>query len=87
MKLKYEFEKMELDDEIIAVPIGNDAINLHAVLKINETASDILDLLKKETSEEHVVDALLKLYSVDRSDLSYYVHLFIKELDKLGLIV
>ena len=27
------FEKMELDDEIVAVPVGENAIELHAVLK------------------------------------------------------
>ena len=38
MKIKYTFEKMELDGEIVAVPVGERAADFRAVLYVNEEA-------------------------------------------------
>ena len=50
MKSKYTFEKLELDGQIVAVPVGDNASDLHAVLNLNEEAMRILELLKEETT-------------------------------------
>ena len=52
MKSKYTFEKMELDGQIVAVPVGENASDLHAVLNLNEEAVSILECLKEETTEQ-----------------------------------
>ena len=57
MKAKYTFEIMELDDGMVAVPVGNDSEQFHGVLKVNETAVFILKLLEHETTEDDIVDA------------------------------
>ena len=49
MKSRYVFEKVELDGEFVAVPVGEGAAELHAVLNVNEEAMRILELLQKET--------------------------------------
>ena len=59
MKAKYTFEIMEIDDQMMAVPVGEVADELHGILKLNQSAAAILELLKEETSEEEIVRLFL----------------------------
>lgn len=80
MKLKYTFEKMELDGEMIAVPVGESARELHAVLNVNEEAMRILELLRDETTEEGIVDRLMKEYEGEKEEIASLVHAYIEQL-------
>ena len=86
MRLKYEFETVEIDDEILAVPVGDNADQLHGLLRLNETAADILSHLKKETTEEQVVEDMLKVYDIDRESLTAHVHNYILKLQEAGVL-
>lgn len=86
MKLKYTFENVELDDETMAIPVGEGADSLHAVLRLNDTASDILKLLKNETTEEQVVAEMLKMYEADRDTMAKHVHAFVEKLQAAGVL-
>lgn len=86
MKTKCVFEIMELDDSIIAVPIGINGKQFSGVLKVNETAAAILKLLEKETTEDKLVDDLLKEYDGEKEQISVFVHDYIQKLAAEGLI-
>ena len=86
MKLKYTFEKMELDGEVIAVPVGESAAELHAVLNVNEEAMRILELLQGETTEERIVDQLMKEYEGKKEEIASLVHIFIDQLRREELL-
>ena len=86
MKSKYTFEKMELDGEIVAVPVGEKASELHAVLNLNEEAMRILELLQEETTEESIVAQLLKEYEGEREEIAPLVHAYIEQLRQEGLL-
>lgn len=86
MKSKYTFEKMELDGQIVAVPVGENASDLHAVLNLNEEAMRILELLKEETTEDKIVEQLLKEYESTEEELKPMVHTYIEKLIEEGLI-
>jgi hypothetical protein len=78
---------MELDDSIVAVPIGDGAKEYKGVLKMNETAAAIFKLMEKGLTESEIVDAIEREYEVPReklvSDVQKYISLFEAE----GLIV
>lgn len=86
MKSKYILEKMELDGEIIAVPVGENASELHAVLNLNEEAMRILELLQQETTEDEIMDVLLQEYAGDPEEIRAYVRQFLKKLEEEGLL-
>lgn len=86
MKSKYTFEKMELDGEIVAVPVGESAEKLHAVLNLNEEAMRILELLQEETTENNIVAQLLKEYEGEREEIAPLVSAFIDQLRQEGLL-
>lgn len=86
MKSKYIFEKMELDGEIVAVPVGDNASDLHAVLNVNEEAMRILELLQQDTTEQKIVSQLLLEYDSTEEQIAPLVHSFIEELLNKGLL-
>ena len=86
MKSKYTFEKMELDGEIVAVPVGEGATELHAVLNLNEEAMRILELLKEETTEDSIVTQLMKEYDGTEAEIKSAVHTYIEQLRQEGLL-
>ena len=86
MKAKYVFEIMELDDSIVAVPIGINSAQFNGVLKVNDTGAAILKLLEKDITEDKIVDELLKEYEGDREQISRFVHDYLQELIAEGLI-
>ena len=86
MKSKYTFEKMELDGEIVAVPVGESAEDLHAVLTVNEEAMRILELLQEETTEEALVTQLMKEYEGEKAEIASLVSVYIEQLRKEGLL-
>lgn len=87
MKSKYLFEKMELDGEIVAVPVGDNASEFHAVLNVNQEAMRILELLKEDTTVEKIVDQLLSEYEESsKEDVYPLVNTFIDTLRKEGIL-
>lgn len=87
MKLKYEFETMEMDDQIVAVPVGDDAEEaLHGIIKLNDSAAAIFTLLKKETSEDEIVAAMKKDYNASETQIREYVRGFVDYLASQGLL-
>lgn len=86
MKSKYIFEKMELDGQIVAVPVGENASELHAVLNLNEVAMRILELLKEETTEESIIKQLMAEYEGTEEEIKSSVTEYIDQLRQEGFI-
>lgn len=86
MKAKYTFEIMNLDDSQVAVPVGAGAEEFHGVLKVNETAVAILKQLEQDTTEQQIVDALMKEYSGEKTEIASYVHQFVEKLTAEGIV-
>lgn len=86
MKNKYTYEKMEIDNTILAVPIGENAEDLHAVITVNEEAMRILELLKEETTKDIIVAQLLKEYLGKKEEIESLVSTFIEQLRQEGLL-
>lgn len=86
MKLKYTFECVEMSDEIIAVPVGDMADQVHGVLKLNKEGHEILETLKIETTEQEIINILAKKYDNNIEQLSGYVHKTIQILKNANLL-
>ena len=86
LKLKYTFEILEIDEQQMAVPVGEGADELHGILKLNKSAAAILELLKEETTEEEIVEKLLEKYDEPKEELQKYVHEYMKELEEAELL-
>lgn len=87
MKLNYSFELVEMGDEIIAVPVGENASQLSGIVKLNDSAKEIFELLKSETTECEIVDILVAKYEDDPTTIARYVHNTIETLRENKLII
>jgi hypothetical protein len=87
MHLKYTFETMELDDRIVAVPLNENMDEYRGIVKLNETAAFIFNLLREDVTEDDLVNALENVYDAPRevllSDIKKYLH----EFQEKGLVV
>lgn len=86
MKLRYEFETTELGDEIIAVPVGDNARDFSGVLNLNDSAAAILKQLQKDTTVEQIVSALLEEYEGTKEEMTAFVEKFIDKLRNEDLL-
>ena len=86
MKLKYTFEMMEIDDQQMAVPVGDGAQEMHGILKLNKSAAAILELLKEDTTEEQIVQGMLERFDGTEDEIKACVHDYIAELEVAGLL-
>ena len=80
MKIKYSFESVDMGDEIILVPVGNSAKEVHGVVRANEAGNKIMQFLMQGMDEEGVVNSLAKEYENDRETLAGYVRSVIRVL-------
>lgn len=86
MKLKYNFENMELDDLIVAVPVGEGVQEFRGVVKLNESAAEIFELIKTETNENAVVAELIRRHG-NSPEIAGYVHEVLMCLRNEGVLV
>ena len=83
MKLKCDFEIVEMDNEVIAVPIGDGASQVKGVIKMNKSGQEI----KNDTTEEKIVAVLSNRYEDEIQRISGYVHEVVYTMHKADLIV
>ncbi len=87
MRLRYRFELMDLDDRVIAVPLGDGDDGFRGIIKLNGTALSIFKLLNEETTEEAIVESLMKEYNVTHEKVADDVHHYVIEFKERGLII
>ena len=87
MRIKYTFEIMQLDDETVAVPVGENATDFCGVIKLNETAAFIFNHLQEDTSEDLLLDALEEEFEATREDLAVDLSKCLAQFEEKGLLV
>ncbi len=87
MKLKYQFVKNEVADNIVAVAVGEDMSKFNGFIKMNNTGSEIFDLLKEEISKEDLIAKMAVLYPDETIEtVTENVESFVKQLTDAGVV-
>lgn len=86
MKLKYEFASVNLGDENVCVPVGDSALTMKGILRLNDEALEIFKFLESDTTMQQIIDALAIKYENDRSELEIFVKSSIDKFREIGLI-
>lgn len=85
MKLNENFLTQMIDDAQVMVATGDSKFN--GIIRSNQTAAEIIDLLKEETTRDEVVDKMLAKYDAEREVIASDVDMVIETLRKVGAIV
>ncbi len=83
MKLKSNFVTHSSGDEQLMICAGGD---FSGMVRSNSTAADIIDLLKKETTRDRIVDVMLEKYDAERSVIERDVDKILASLRSIGAI-
>lgn len=84
MKLRPEFITHLTKDEAILVPLGN--ADFHGIVRGNATLGSILELLKQETTEEQIAEAMSREYDAPKETIAADVHRVVEQLRGIGAI-
>ena len=85
MHLKNHFETMTMRDTLVAVPVGDD-VAFNGAVKMNRTAAAIFELLKKETTEEAIIEALAQRFDAPKDEIAGDVRRYLDMFRKKNLI-
>jgi hypothetical protein len=83
MKLKNEFMTHMDGENQMMVDVS---AKFSGLVRSNKTAAAIIDLLKKDTTEENIISAMLRKYDVSESVLKQDVRRIIETLRNVGAI-
>lgn len=87
MRIKFPLETVTIENEILAIPVGEFSDDFHGVIKLNDVGAVILELLENDISEAEIVDTLGKTYCVTREKLENDVHAFLKLFEEKGILI
>lgn len=84
MKLKKGFITYDTDSESMLIPSGS--VSFSGLVKGNRTLGAILALLKEETTESDIVDALEQRFDAPREQIAADVAKALSELRRIGAL-
>lgn len=84
MKLKSDFITQSIDGTQFLVSVG--AESFQGIVRSNKTAAFIVDCLKKETTEEKIVDAMCGKYIAPREEIAADVREILDTLRRIGAL-
>lgn len=84
MKLNVNFLTQKIDDTQVMVATGDTAFN--GIVRSNQTAAEIVDLMKEETTRDAVVDKMCAKYDASRDEIAADVDMVIATLRKVGAL-
>ncbi len=86
MKLREHFAIREHGGKKYAVASGDAANYFNGMLELNDTAAFMLELLKEETSESLMADAVMKKFNAERTEVLQDVNIFVRQLRSANLL-
>lgn len=87
MKLKENFITHSSIDGTILLATGEEANNFHGIVKLNDSAAFIVELLKTETTKENLLIEFQNEYpTVDKEELSKDLENVLSQLNSIHAI-
>lgn len=86
MKLRPGFITHKVGNTQMMVATGPAGKLFHGLIRSNETAAFIVDCLKKETTEQEIVEAMLREYDAPADVVARDVHGIVEKLREIGAL-
>ena len=71
MKIKEGLIVRKMDDSYVAVAVGEMTNNFNGLIRLNDSAYFVFNLLKEDISYENLVDKMLEEYDVTKEKASH----------------
>lgn len=86
MKVKAGLISHKIGEQYVTVASGDAGNAFNGMMRSNDTAAQILQMLEHEISEEQIVDQLYTLYDAPREVIAADVHQIIEQIRSAGLL-
>jgi hypothetical protein len=87
MRIKQDYVLKQIGEDIIIVPIKNEAIRFNGIITVNKTAKFMfLTLQAEDLSSEELIKRVMNNYEVDETIAKRDVLAFIEKCQKNGLL-
>lgn len=86
MKLKEGFVLHDVGDEHMAIATGKAAKSFSGLVRNNETAHFIYEMLLSDTTEEAIVEAMAERYNAPREVIAADVKRVVEQMRKAGFL-
>lgn len=86
MKIKSGLISHEIDGQYVTVASGEAGKIFNGMLRSNEVAAEILEMLEHETSEKEIVEKLYVKYDAPREVIAEDVHQILEKIRMAGLL-
>jgi hypothetical protein len=87
MKIKKDYVIKTIGEDIVVVPIKDEAISFNGIITLNKTGKFLFDSLQKQDlSKEELLESILETYDVSEEKASQDIDVFIKKCKKQGLM-
>ena len=86
MRLKDGFIFRKIAGDNVIVPIGQQIQKFNGLIKINDSAAFLWNLLKEEITQDELIDKLIEEYQIDRDLATSDVENFINILKQNDMI-
>ena len=86
MQIKKELIKRTVAGETVLVPVGDAVYQANGLFVLNELGGFLWDLLPQAQDPDALVTAVLAEYEVEESVARQDIALFLRELEKLGIL-
>lgn len=86
MKLRGEFIVRRLADDIVAIPVGQTALDFNGMILLNEVSKVIWDCLSNAASLEQIVAAVTEAFDVSAREAEADILECLSRLRETGLL-
>ena len=86
MKIKNGFVVREIAGECVVVALGEASRIFNGIIKLNETAKLIWNMLSEGNEKETVIQSILETYEVDRETAEYDFDRFVETLKGANIL-
>ncbi len=86
MKIKEGFILKPVADSFIIVPVGNEFVDLNAMITVNDTGAFLWELLSEEVSKETLISKMKEEYDAPEDVIKNDVEAFLENLRKNGML-
>ena len=86
MRIKDGFIIRNIMDDWVVIPRGKNALHFNATLVTNEVGAVLWNVLRNDSTQLQLVEAILSEYDVERSVAERDVALFIQQLSECGVL-
>ena len=86
MKIKTNFELVEIADEYLLIPVGEEQHTFQGIAMMNDGAAFLAGALKEERTARELVEMLTEEFDVDEEQAEKDVRELLKQFGEMGLL-